>query len=140
MNFWQYSKFWSAYQKYLKSSYCTSSEDLLCLHKPHSFSTNRSPKNAGTKHFMFGGRFGASKTGAEYGLHSTLADFFHHIKVCQWKRRIILYLAAQNFIYFSKKKFKINIKKFKNIQWLTSILGLSNSTTLRPIQLTLQNT
>jgi hypothetical protein len=42
-------------------------------HKP----SNRSPKNAGTIHFMFGGRFGVSLTGADNGLRSIfLADFF----------------------------------------------------------------
>jgi hypothetical protein len=28
---------------------------------------------------MFGGRFGVSQTGAEYGLRSTLVNFFHKI-------------------------------------------------------------
>jgi hypothetical protein len=40
------------------------------------FPSNRSPKNARTKHFMFEGRFGVSETGSEDGLRSTLADFF----------------------------------------------------------------
>jgi hypothetical protein len=37
---------------------------------------NCSPKNAGTKHFMFEGRFGVSQTDADNGLRSNLADFF----------------------------------------------------------------
>jgi hypothetical protein len=40
------------------------------------FSAKPVPKNAGTKQFMFGGRFGVSQTGADYGLCRTLVDFF----------------------------------------------------------------
>ncbi len=44
------------------------------------FSTNRSLKNAGTIHFMFGGRFGVSQTGTEA---QNFGGFFHQIKVHQ---------------------------------------------------------
>jgi hypothetical protein len=48
-----------------------------------SFSSNRSPKNAGTVHFMFGGRFGVLQTGSEDGLCRFLADCLQQIKVRQ---------------------------------------------------------
>jgi hypothetical protein len=37
---------------------------------------DRSPKNAGTIHFMSGRRFGVSQSGSEDGLRGTLSDFF----------------------------------------------------------------
>ncbi len=39
------------------------------------FRKNRSPKNARTIHFMFGGRFGVSQTGLEDGLRGDSLDF-----------------------------------------------------------------
>ncbi len=44
------------------------------------FSDKRSQNNARTTHFMLGGRF---PKGWEDGLCTTLADFFHQIKVHQ---------------------------------------------------------
>jgi hypothetical protein len=59
-----------------------------------SFASNRSPKNAGTMSFLFGGQFYVSKTGSEDGLRSTLVDFFHKIKVRQQiGERILLYTS-----------------------------------------------
>jgi hypothetical protein len=48
-----------------------------------SLPSNRSPKNTGTVHFMFGGRFGVLQTGSEEGLRRFLADFLQPIKVRQ---------------------------------------------------------
>jgi hypothetical protein len=53
-----------------------STEDGLYVRKPASFPANRSPKNAGTKLFMFGGRFGGSLKGSKNGLRGPLAKFF----------------------------------------------------------------
>jgi hypothetical protein len=64
------------------SNHPTSSAGGLRMYKPPSFPPNRSPKNAGTKHFMLGGKFGVIQTGADNGLRSTLADFYQ-IKVRQ---------------------------------------------------------
>jgi hypothetical protein len=44
------------------------------------FPSDRSPKNAGIIHFMFGGRFGVSLPGSEDGLLRTLTDFYFQQK------------------------------------------------------------
>jgi hypothetical protein len=93
-------------------------QSVVCMRKLLSFSTNPSPKNSGTIHFMFGGRFGVFQTGVEYGLRSTMeGGIFHQIKVrqrigrknssqaaCRRMRRLeaFFYFAAQNFKFFSK--------------------------------------
>ncbi len=47
------------------------------MHKMSSFPPNRGlKKNAGTIHFMIGGRLGVSQTGADNRLRSNLTDFF----------------------------------------------------------------
>jgi hypothetical protein len=76
----------------------------LGRHKPSSFPPNPTPKNAGTKHFMFGGRFGVSPTGADNGLRSTLADFFI-------KKRIALANRKKGF-YTSR------MSKNEDIRWI----------------------
>ncbi len=58
------------------------------------FTTNRSPKNVRTKHFMFGGRFGVSQNGcgiwvAQYGTY--FSRVFHQIKMCQRIGRKVTY-------------------------------------------------
>jgi hypothetical protein len=52
----------------------------VCANR-HIFQTNQSPKNVGTIHFMFGGRFGVSQKGEEYGSRKTSANFFYQVKV-----------------------------------------------------------
>jgi hypothetical protein len=86
----------------------------LYLHKLQSFSPNRSLKNAGTIHFIFGGQ-----TAIQTKIVQRFGGIFHQIKVCQpigrknsiqtaFRRMrrfggiFVFSLAAQNFKLFSK--------------------------------------
>jgi hypothetical protein len=80
------------------------------------------PKNAGTTHLKFGGRFWCLQNERGKWVAQYFSGFFHHIKVRQpigrkdsiqvaWMRRLdgFLYEAAKSFELF--QKFKIKIKK-----------------------------
>jgi hypothetical protein len=59
-------------QKYLQSPYFLGRQDVCA--QTAIFFNKRVSKQC--RNYMFGGLFGVSQTGAEYGLHSTLGDFF----------------------------------------------------------------
>jgi len=99
----------------------------LGRHKPSSFPPNRSPKTAGTKHFMFGGRFGVSQTGAVTGCAALWRIFSSRKElrepigrkdsiqaVCRRMRRL------DGFLYEAEKKlwtlYKNSRSKLKNLK------------------------
>ncbi len=107
-----------------------------------SFSTYRSPKNTGTINLMFGGRFGDSQRGEEYGLSSTFPDFFIKEKCASEEEERILYKPNEEiggiFVYRTLKSFQKFKSKFKNIKhvafnilsWAYPMVSLSGRSNL----------
>ena len=117
------------------------------MRKSPSFPSNRSPKNAGTIYFSFGGRFGVSQKSSEKTPSADfLAEFFHQIKERQQIERedslqavrrrmrrfeVFLYERAKNVEHL--KKLIVKIKKFKQMAENVRNLGQPNGISFRQI-------
>jgi hypothetical protein len=116
------------------------------VRKSPSFPSNRSPKNAGTIYFNFGGWFGVSQKSSENALRRLFGGFFHQLKERQQIERedslqavrrrmrrfeVFLYERAKNVEHL--KKLIVKIKKFKQMAENVRNLGQSNGISFRQI-------